>query len=590
MNGKLIYGAALLAMLAGCAQLQTPAPGIEASAARADSQQDDDDGDPSTPSKAAALQARNLPRQELTNEVLFGLLLGEVALQRGRGDVASGAYAELVKRTKDPRIARRGTEVAVVTGHLSQALADAQTWSEVEPESLAAKHALISLLVRQGSYEEALPQLRAVLAQQTVSLPRVWLELHDMLVKQQDKDGALAFARTLAADYASVAEAHFVVGALAWRAGDIELAQQEVKRALDIRPDWELAALFQAQILQKQSLDAARFYLADYLKRYPNARDVRLTYARLLVSNREWGAARNEFQRIVDKEPQNGELMLAIASLSLEMKEPQSAIGMLTRAEAVGLRDTSGLYLMLGQAYEDMNDAEHAKQAYLAVPAGERFAPAQGRYARLLAKDGRLDDALSHFEKLPAKTDEQRVMWLQMEVQLLRDAKLYERAYTLLNGALKTYPNNSDLLYDRAMIAERLDRIDQVEKDLRQVLKIKPDSAMALNALGYTLADRTNRHQEALKLIESARKIDPDDPFILDSLGWVKFRLGRLEEALDDLNKAYSSRPDPEIAAHIGEVLWSMGRRQEAQTTWQDALKQNPEHDQLLQVIKKFNP
>jgi len=191
---------------------------------------------------------------------------------------------------------------------------------------------------------------------------------------------------------------------------------------------------------------------------------------------------------------------------------------------------------------------------------------------------------------MDASTPEDRIQMIQVEAQLLRDAKEWNETYALLNGAVKQYPDSFELLYDRAMAAERLDRLDVAESDLRRVIKMKPDYAHAYNALGYTLAEKTNRLTEARTLIEQAIKLSPDDPFILDSLGWVNYRQGHLEEALKILQSAYGQRADPEIAAHLGEVLWKIGQRDEARKVWRTALAENPEHETLLAVIQKFKP
>ncbi|WP_137940172.1 tetratricopeptide repeat protein [Chitinivorax sp. B] len=589
MNVKLIHCATLLALLTGCAQLQQPVtdktnPQTTKSAAQPEKEADEDDEVPVVMPAPSA----NLPKQALTNDILFNYLVGEVALQRGRGDVAASAFAELTKRTKDPRVARRGTEVAMQGGRMTQALENARTWIELEPESTNARSVLVGLLLGHSKYDDALPMVKAILAKQTVGLPRVWLELHDLLIKQQNKAGALQFAKTLATDYPFTAEARFTVGSLALRANEAQLAESEIKQALALRPEWEHAALYYAQLLHKTSVDAAKDFLADYLHKQPNALEARRTYARILAAKKDWTTARDEFNRIVEREPKNVDMLFAVASISLELKEPGVALDTLKKIEEIGVREPASLYLMMGQVYEDLGRAEEARQAYALVPMGDRYATAQARYSKLLVADGRLEEAIKHLSDRPHKSVDQQVSWIQMQVQLMREARMFERAYGLLTDSLRKYPTNVDLLYDRAMIAEKLDRVEQAEKDLRAVLKVKPESAMVLNALGFTLADRTKRYEEALKLIESALKLEPEDPFILDSMGWVKFRMGKLEEGLTYLNKAYSVRPDPEIAAHIGEVQWAMGRRQDAKNTWNDALKQNPDHDALLQVIKKF--
>jgi tetratricopeptide (TPR) repeat protein len=225
---------------------------------------------------------------------------------------------------------------------------------------------------------------------------------------------------------------------------------------------------------------------------------------------------------------------------------------------------------------------------YASVQAGEQFVPAQARYAFLLGRQNKLAEAREYLQNVRTASDEQRALLIQAEAQLLREAKNYQESYELLNRALEKQPDNVDLLYDSAMAAEKLDRIDVVETNLRKLITLKPDHAQAYNALGYTLADRTDRLKEAKGYIEKALKLSPDDPFILDSMGWVLYRLGDQKEALGYLQRAYSLRPDPEIAAHIGEVMWTRGQQQDAEKIWRDASRENPDNEMLQATMKRF--
>ena len=533
--------------------------------------------------------AERYPPQLLSEDILFDFLMGEIGLQRRRADVANGAYAELLKRSQDPRIARRATEIGLLTGNGRRAVEGAKAWSEADPSSMPARHMLVALLLKSSRYDEAIPVVEQVFERMPAHVPQIWLELHDLLIKQTDRDAMVDFAQRLAHRYPNVAEARFTVGALAWRVGRYELAEQEVAAAEGLRPDWELAALFHAQILQRNSMDRARDYLASYLQRFPKARDVRQSYSRLLAAARQYSAAREQLKVIVDAEPRNQEALLAYAGISLEMKEPQVALAALKSAAQLNPRDLSVVHFMTGQAYEDLGDVESAAGAYLAVTAGDRFLPAQARYVRLLVKQSRLEQAVAHLEAATATTTEQQAGLVQLQAQTLRDAKHYQRAYDILDRGLARFAGNNDLLYDRAMMAERLNRIDEAERDLREILRQRPEDSMVLNALGYTLADRTTRYQEALQLIEKALKLAPNDPFILDSMGWIKYRLGLLDDSLDYLNRAYAIKTDPEIAAHIGEVLWAMGRQGEARSIWQGSLKDNPGHETLMLVITRLD-
>ena len=215
---------------------------------------------------------------------------------------------------------------------------------------------------------------------------------------------------------------------------------------------------------------------------------------------------------------------------------------------------------------------------------------AQLKIATLIARQQGLTAGRDYLQRIEARSQEDSIQMIQVEAQLLRDAKAWGETYAMLTKAVAKYPDSFELLYDRAMAAERVDKLDVLEADLRRVIKMKPDYAHAYNALGYTLADRTSRYAEAKELIEKAFKLSPDDPFILDSLGWVNFRMGRMQDAIKHLQTAYGQRPDPEIAAHYGEVLWSAGNRDEARKVWNAALSENPNHETLLAVMAKHQP
>jgi tetratricopeptide (TPR) repeat protein len=582
MKSPKLAGLLLLMVLAGCAQMSPPtAAEIPADSA--------DSGGDASPVVDEKHDKAALPPQSLSEEMLFDFLMGEIGLQRRRADISNGAYAHLLKLTRDPRVARRATEIGLVTGNTKGAIDGAKQWSEADPASIQARHMLVALLLKEGRYDEAGPVVQQVFAALPNQIPQVWLELHDLMIKQNDREGVLDFSQALAEPFPLVAEARFTVGSLAWRAGRYDLALQEIESAERLRPDWEIAALFHAQILQRTSMDAARNYLAGYLKRYPNAKEIRQNYARLLVASKQYPLAREQMKILVDANPGNPDAWLAYAGLSLEMKDPATAVSALLQAQKLPMRDPSGAAFMLGQSYEDMGRYDEAAKAFLSIEQGERYLAAQARYTRLLAKQGQLEKALQHLDSLPTSSNEQKISVLQLKVQTLRDAKQFARAMSLLDDALKQYPGNTDLLYDRAMVAERLDKIVESERDLREILRLKPDDPMTLNALGYTLADRTDRFAEAQVLIEKALKAQPNDPYILDSMGWVKYRMGKLDESLDYLNRAYALKTDPEIAAHLGEVLWAMGRQGEARSTWQSSLKDNPGHEALMQVIQRLD-
>jgi tetratricopeptide (TPR) repeat protein len=275
----------------------------------------------------------------------------------------------------------------------------------------------------------------------------------------------------------------------------------------------------------------------------------------------------------------------------MQANDYDAAEAQLRRLLELNYKDPDVARFYLGQLNEERKRFDEALKWYGSVAQGEQFINAQARYAGVLAKQGRLPEARKHLQQMGGTGNNmQRVQLMQAEAQLLREASAYQEAFELLGQALVWMPNSPDLLYDRAMAAEKVDRLDILEGDLKKLIKIRPDHAHAYNALGYTLADRNQRVQEAHKLIETALKLSPDDPFIQDSMGWVLYRMGRNREGLDYLERAFKQRPDPEIAAHFGEVLWAVGRRDEARKVWAESLKDHPNNETLQGTVKRFLP
>ena len=534
-------------------------------------------------------QPRVLPNHELNQGILFKLLLAEIALQRGQVNVAVQSLLEVARETKDPRIAQRATEVAWNARFIRVALETAGIWLAAEPESMQARQVLAALLVNQARLAEALPHLAQSLAADPQNVGANFLQLQTLLARHPDKAAVLQLTQTLAKPYPKLPEAHYSIAQAALNAEQNELALTEIRAALLLRPEWEQAALLQGQLLQRTSNAEARAYFQGYLKGHPRAMDVRLNYARLLVTDQKYAEARSEFQALMKEFPDNPDVALAVGLLSLQLHDFDAAEAQLLRALETNYKDPDAVRLYLGQANEQRQRFDEALRWYGSITGGAQYVPARSHYATILARQGKLDEARKYLQESGLNA-QQRVQFTQAEAQLLREANDYRGAYDVLGQALEKNPKSPDLLYDHAMAAEKIDRVDVLESNLRQVIQIKPDHAHAYNALGYTLADRNIRLQEAYALIEQALKIAPEDPFIMDSMGWVLYRMGQHDAALVFLKRAFELRPDAEIAAHLGEVLWAAGRPDEARRIWDGALKLSPANEVLLATVKKFSP
>lgn len=530
----------------------------------------------------------NLPKQELTAPILFDFLVGETALQRGNLDIAVSRYVKLAKTTRDPRIAKRATEIALHAGNPFAAEQAAAMWVELEPESTDARQTIAALLVNMGKLDAARPHLEKLLASEKDSVGNAFMQLNQLLSRNTDKAATLQLIQRLSQPYKDVPEVHFAISQAAWFANQHPLAAEEMQRALALRPGWEIAAVHNGRILQRaSSADAGEFY-RDYLNKYPAANEVRIAYARLLIADNHADLAREQLQWLLEKNPEDAEITLAIGLLATEMGDFDTTEKSFNKALSLGYKDTNAVHFYLGQIYEETKRPDMAMQSYQMVKSGGRYLPAQIRYADLLALKGHLKEAREHLQKLPAANDQQAAHLILAEAQILRRSKAHKEVFDLLNDGLKKLPDYPELLYDRALAADKLGKFNILEQDLRKLIKLKPDNAHAYNALGYSLAERGAQLPEALKLIRKAVELSPEDPYIMDSLGWVYYRMGNFVEGLNYLNLAFAARPDPEIAAHLGEVLWAKGAKDDAKDIWRYALEKDPDNDILLETLQRL--
>lgn len=588
--------ASLLVALAGCAQQAQraePAPS-ERPGLRAEPKENSEAAG-AVPEQAQTSPPKRepelvLPNQDLTDTVLYEFLLAEIAAQRGNVGLAAQAYADLAKRTRDPRIARRATEIALFARMGNAAIESARVWHETEPNSQRALQALSGLLVSAGRLDEAFPYISKLLAASGGGAGEGFMQLNRTLANAKDKSAALGLVQRLTEDFPQLAQAHYALAQAAANASQGDLALKEIRRAQELKPDWEAAVLLEAQLLQSGpgSNAAAIERLSRYLQRYPNSREVRLAYARALVADRRYAEARPEFQKLLADFPANTDVIYAVALLSLQLSDYGSAESNFKKLLELDYADKGTIQLYLGQIAEEQKNYPEALRRYGEVGQGEQYLPAQIRYAQVLARQGRLAEARVHLQQVTASGNPQRVQLVLAEAQMLRDANLSKEAFELVERALESSPENPDLLYDYAMLAEKLQRFDVLESSLKKVIKLRPEHAHAYNALGYTFADRNVRLAEARELIEKALNLAPEDFFIIDSMGWLLYRIGNLDESVKYLQRAFAGRADPEIAAHLAEVLWVSGKRADAEKILGDAVQKHPDNETLNATIRRL--
>lgn len=543
-------------------------------------------------SASAHADSPKKPRPEstspgLTAEFVYKFLVAEIAGQRGDVKLAGSLLHELAKSSHDPRLAERSTKALLYGKQGAGALQAATLWSDLDPESAEARQILTQLMLASGKIGELRPHLQKLLADEK-NRASGFLYLTGLLSRSEDKPGVLKLIQELAKPYPSLPEARIAVAHAAWAAGKEQIALTELGIADKLKPGWEIAALLQGQILQARPLEALQFYRV-FLDKYPESNEVRLANAKLLVNEKKFEAARDAFDKLIETNPNNPEIHVTVGLLCVQLEDFSAAQNHFKQALELQYKEPDQIYFYLAQLADQAQQHEDAIRWFDAIGADNRFYfDGQIKASLMQAKLGELDNARKRLQEIINMTPEQEVVALQTEASLLSHAGKTLEAFDLLGKAVSNLPNSSELIYDYAMMAERVKRFDVMEQELRKLMLMKPDFAQAYNALGYTLADRNERLDEARELIEKALSITPNDHYILDSMGWVFYRQGRLDEALEYLQRAYQLQSDPEIAAHLGEVLWQQGKQQDAINTWEKALTEFPENEALLNTSKKF--
>lgn len=535
-----------------------------------------------------------LPSVPLTEELIFKYLSAEIADQRGSWQAAYITMLGIAQHTRDPRIARRAAEIALKAKQPSEALTAIRLWREVAPRSEEAAQYYMSFVLLSDNLEEARPVLQQRL-QETPAQARgaLILQIQRMLARAKNKAAAFLLLESLVAPYKSLPEAHLALAQAAFLQGDNARASQEAHAALAANPGSELAALTLAQVTPDKA-DAAKA-LATFLKKNPQAREVRLAHARMLVEQKQYEPAQNEFKILLKDQPKDLTALYALGLLATQGKNPNEAEKYLAAyldalaANPDEERDPTQALLILSQLAEERNDMKAAHKWLDQIDPATRQAHfnAQVKRAQLFARDNDIPAARKLLKELDTQGEEEKVQVLMVEAQILRNANQTQEAMQVMEAGLKRFPDNTDLLYDYAMLAEKLDKLEIMETSLRKVMKLAPNNQHAYNALGYSLAERNLRLPEAYEMIDKALKLAPEDPFIMDSMGWVQFRLGKFDEAERLLRRAYELRPDAEIAVHLGEVLWVKGSREDAKKFWRDANIKDPKNDTLKNTLAR---
>ena len=557
------------------------------------------------------------PRSSLDAALFYQLLVGEIELRSGEAGTAYQVMLEAAKRSGNEQIFRRATDIALQARAGEQALAAVVAWRNAIPDSVEALRYQVQLLLALNRPNETAEPLAALLsAAPAAQRPLMIASLPRLYARSADRRGTAELLARALQPYLDDPATRTAAGTTLGRSW---LAALEPAKALEIvqgvhqaDPAADGPALLALEMLP--GTPEAEAIVKSYLDTRPDDTNLRLLYVRTLGASQRYAEAVGQLEELTRRHPELAPPWLTLGAVQLEMHRPAEATVALKRyvelvqsggaavagpsssAPGAGAEENppdasealTQAWLLLAQAAEAQQDYPAAEAWLARIDNPQRALEVQLRRASLLARQGRLDEARESIRRVPEQSDADGRAKLLAEAQLLREQKQWSEAEQVLAKANERFPNDVDLLYEQAMMAEKSDRLTEMEQLLRRVIELKPDHQHAYNALGYSLAERNLRLPEARELIRKALELSPGEPFITDSLGWVEYRLGHLEEAARLLREAYRSRPDPEIAAHLGEVLWANGQSDEARRVWREGRAKDSSNDVLKETLARL--
>ncbi len=544
---------------------------------------------PSESQTKAAEQPESSPVETAIDpDVMYMLLVAEIAGQRERYDIALEGYLEAAKRVKDERLAERAAKIALFIRDAEKTDAAVALWLKDDPNNLTARKIALLSAFRREAMQAAVDHAKFLLDKDPEDFETTIVELVKALGAKGDITFVYDVLDEVAAQRPDQAVVYFVQSMLAMQLNSQVLAREKVKTALAIRPDWDEALLFQAQVAAYSGdLVEARALLTDLAEKQPDNIKVKKLLAQVLIKSSDYEAAQALYTELLEKNPEDDESRFAMALIYLQLQQDEKAVPLFKALlEKPGWQDQASFYL--GRIAVREGRPDEGLVWFDKVTGGAFRFDASVAAISLLIKENKFDEALSRLQNLPSKTEEQRMRTVLVKTEWYNGQKQYDKAFALLSDALETMPKEKDLLYARALVAERIDRLDVLESDLKRILAENPDDVSALNALGYTLVDRTRRYDEAQKYLDKALSLEPDEAVIIDSYGWLQYKLNNLDAALEYLQRAYSLQQENEIAGHLLEVLWRLERKDEARELFDRVIKDAPDDEYLLDIQRRI--
>lgn len=537
-----------------------------------------------TPQQALAVAGEGAPIDE---EILYLLMAAELAGQRDQYDLAMDAYLQAAKRVNDPRVAERAVRIGVFLKDEKRTREALGVWLSKDGQNLAARKFAVLLAIKNRDQKTAVEHLDALLQEDPAGFEEGVLEIARALDKQEQSAFIYEVMNELGSRYPDKANVLFLQAVLASLQHDNETAQSKISKVLTLQPDWTKAIVFQAQLAGRSGdIAKAREYLERAVKQNPDDRQLRKFLIELLVSSASYDDALRQCQLVLEDRPDDPEILMAAALIHMEQNHGEKASNYLEKLLNNPEWEGRASYY-LGKIETEV----HPDKALVWFDRAEsrRYGIEAGvASVSLLMNQKRFEEVEQRIKRMEGQYPDSRQRLILLKAEAFSQSGRYQEAFDELGHALDASPDNRDVLYARALVADRMERMDLMEKDLLKILAKDPDDVGALNALGYSLTDKTQRYQEAQQYLVKALELRPDEAVIIDSYGWLLFKQGNFDLALDYLRKAYAKQSESEIAAHIAEVLWSMGRMKEARDFIEPLYKKSPDDEYLRSFKQRF--
>ena len=558
-----------------------------------------------TPAITQSTVSSTVTVSALDAELFYRILVGEITAREGDAGAGFALMLDSARKTNDAQLYQRAVEIALQSRSGDAALQAALAWTQAQPTARDPNRYVLQILIALNRIQDTLEPLKRGIeltpaAERSLAIsaiPRAYAKVSDKKMANSVVENALT---SYVINPATAVAAWTTLGRMRLAAGDAQGALEAVQKGQAADLQAEGPALVALEIMNPK-LPAAEVMVKKYLFDNPKATpQIRMGYARVLLDAQRYAEAGTQLQTVIKDKPGFAPAWLVLGSLQLQDNQLALAQRSLERYVTLSLaadqqseddepnRGLAQAYLSLAQIAEKRKDFAGAEAWINKIENSDDMMQAQTRRASILASQGQLAEGRQLIRSLPERNPGDARMKLLAEIGLLRDLKQYQLAYDLLAQAVVADPQETDLLYDQAMMAEKLGKVPEMERLLRRVIAIKPDAYNAYNALGYSFAERNMRLPEAKVLILKALEFAPNDPNIRDSLAWAEFRMGNNAEAIKIFADAFKTKPDAEIAAHYGEVLWAMGQRDKALSIWREGQLLNPENETLLETLKRL--